>query len=275
MDYYRVSKLHVEIAIYSLYGNTLKVGQEIGRALSRIEGVCVSIQRIWGGRDINVGDADVLVVGSPVHYMDCPRNVKEWLTRLEDGRGRPAAVFVTHGGVPGLALKSMGALLVKQGWRPVAGRGFVGYDYWAPYEPYGLQAGRPNEKDLMAAREFAVAIFQKVMLYTPENWTLPREFRTPPLMGWIYRAMQIIQHTWLPRKRYNPNKCIHCSLCARACPTGAIKKDPSEQDVERCVNCYECVRACQTGALTADWKKYRIFANAYVPFLKAFWQKRH
>ena len=58
--------------------------------------------------------------------------------------------------------------------------------------------------------------------------------------------------------KWIPEKCIHCRLCARSCPTGACKyvepekagkKGTVEIDFGECIFCNECVLACPKGAL--------------------------
>ncbi len=57
----------------------------------------------------------------------------------------------------------------------------------------------------------------------------------------------------LSRIRIIPEACKKCHLCAKACPTGAIKGQPKELheiDPEKCTKCEECIKKCPFKAIT-------------------------
>lgn len=70
----------------------------------------------------------------------------------------------------------------------------------------------------------------------------------------------------LPRKRIHvekalslsyPAMCMHCAdpVCGKACPTGAMKRDPESGRVlindRKCIGCLMCSVACPFGAISA------------------------
>ena len=51
----------------------------------------------------------------------------------------------------------------------------------------------------------------------------------------------------------DPDKCRKCSMCAKACPVGAISgvpgKEPFVIDPEKCIKCGSCLATCRFGAV--------------------------
>ncbi|HQE20908.1 MAG TPA: 4Fe-4S binding protein [Thermosynergistes sp.] len=52
----------------------------------------------------------------------------------------------------------------------------------------------------------------------------------------------------------NPNICQGCGVCAKTCPTGAIKVEDGKAIIDQtlCNQCGACVTVCPYGAIGAD-----------------------
>ena len=49
--------------------------------------------------------------------------------------------------------------------------------------------------------------------------------------------------------RVNRADCVHCGLCAKACPAGCIDSATGRIDNERCIRCFLCLPACHKNAI--------------------------
>ena len=62
--------------------------------------------------------------------------------------------------------------------------------------------------------------------------------------------------------------CVHCGLCRRQCPMGAIAEDCTTIDGERCISCFRCVKRCPVKAKGVFTPEYEQFAAAFSERLK-------
>ena len=65
---------------------------------------------------------------------------------------------------------------------------------------------------------------------------------------------RLVTHGELTSFVIDPNKCVGCGACTRACPAGVISgglKEPHSIDNSRCIVCGSCREACRFDAVEA------------------------
>lgn len=123
----------------SLYGNTEAVARAVADGL-REQGDAL-VAHTDEVDAATLAEVDLLVVGAPTHAWGLPRErtwqpkdgpvtphprlLREWLSDLPDGRGRPAAAFATRIDKPemvtGSAVGGLARRLRRRGWTTSAG----------------------------------------------------------------------------------------------------------------------------------------------------------
>jgi formate hydrogenlyase subunit 6/NADH:ubiquinone oxidoreductase subunit I len=81
-------------------------------------------------------------------------------------------------------------------------------------------------------------------------------------LKWVFRKPATSRYPFVPRKpllgsrgalTFEGSTCIHCTICAKKCPTAAILVDRDKKkwgiDRLRCINCGACVEACPKKSL--------------------------
>ena len=136
------------VIYYSATGNTKKIAEVIAEVLGT---KAKSIEE-----EVNLQDCDLVCVGTGVRFTRMESPMEDFLNNLEQLPGKKGAVFGTYGYVPRGFLEKMAALL--------EGKGIEVIGEWSCQGQFlkGLNRGRPNEKDLKDAREFAANIKETI-----------------------------------------------------------------------------------------------------------------
>ncbi len=238
---------------YSPTGHTGRLGRLFGKVLEK-NGLAVTATELRGFDLARAPEFDLIMIGTPVHYMDIPPTVAEWLRGLPELNNTAVAAWVTFG--------NKGSNQVNTGWQVVEtlmakGGAPVGMHTFGNMNTYSLSlvgngAQRtlkhkhlPNEKTYADARQFV----GKVLANIRQNRlvTVDHVFDVTGLvvplrpMWWAKKFLK--DHS------IDLNKCTQCGTCVRGCPVNAIEATSKAIDRERCVLCCACVNNCPADAV--------------------------
>lgn len=236
--------------IYTLYfsptGGTEKIARivagELAAQLGAEQEFLNFTQPEGRQREYRFGPEDLLVMASPVYAGRLPNKLAPAYKAKIFGSATPAVPLCVFGNRNyDEALRELVLLLEENGFRVAGAAAFAGRHAFSDR----VGEGRPDGEDRAQMVEFAQKAAEKL-----------RGDRLPALeldrseIGPYYTPLKqdgtpakFLKAT--PQTRWD--KCIHCGVCARACPMGSIDKESMEA-VGLCIKCQACVRRCPTHA---------------------------
>lgn len=218
---------------FSPTGTTKKIVTEVAMGLGDgpVEHHDLTLSKTGINRSIDDGLA---IIGIPVYAGRVPAVCLERMGKLTSS-GRPAVLVALYGNREFEdALVELRDVTLAKGFTVVAAGAFIGeHSYSTSEQP--IAANRPDAADLQRAREFGVAIAEKLKIagasVTPEiPGDVPYKERVP--LGGI--APETI-----------PERCTLCGTCAEVCPTFVIAVGSNVTTrAENCIMCCACVKDC-------------------------------
>ncbi|MHA2392900.1 MAG: 4Fe-4S binding protein [Promethearchaeota archaeon] len=249
----------VKLLTFSPTGNSTKIAKTIAEELNApIEHIDLTPPSSKS-QDFEEFNTELTIVASPVYLGRIPFEAAHRIRRLK-ANNTPTALIVTYGNrAYEDALRELADIVQEVGFNPIAAGAFIGeHSMSEPETP--TAHGRPDEKDLAIAKEFAIKIKEKID--SVANIKALSSFKTPGKNPYTLRAT-LYHVTELMGPRTNEDICTLCGKCVEVCPTSAIKikhliahLSPRASldtfkvytDEEACLWCCACVRACSTSA---------------------------
>lgn len=199
-------------------------------------------------------EGDLVVFGVPVYAGRVPNLMLKYIHTVQ-GCGAMAIPIVLFGNRNyDDALAELQALLVEDGFIPVAAAAFVGEHSFSEI----LGAGRPDNADMEVVEAFAEDIYNKLTSdYRPIKGELLQVGGEYPSKG--YYQPRDRKGTFIDIRKVKPktsDSCIDCKLCANTCPMGAIDFDNVHEVTGICIKCGSCSKKCPMGAKYYDDEGY-------------------
>ena len=181
-------------------------------------------------------------------------------------------MFTTYGGATaGDSLYEAASILKKKGYTILGGLKIEGSDSYPQGRELGINAGRPDDADLLATAEFIDRILEAKKAgrsLDPEMLASPTPF---------FAAVHGKPHAALVKKMrkgiegkvlFNKEQCLFCETCKKSCPTRSIASGEKFPEFSwKCIDglrCFQCVRVCPGKALSVefpgpvdDYRKFR------------------
>jgi ferredoxin/flavodoxin len=253
---------------YSQTGHTKRYGMLMARCWEK-EGLSVATGDLKQADPAALAGCDLIAVGTPVHYLEVPQNVQDWLARVPSIAGAGVVAFASFGGKGDgqhNAAVAILAALAERGGVPLGMGAFGNMSAYPPTWSMGNEArtlkfrDKPDQATYGRVRSLAAEALehygrggQGITVHSERSFT-------EPFGGALMRGMAKLT---IGRHDIDAKLCTRCGTCVDRCPAGAIDLAVPRVDTGRCLLCFGCLNNCPIGAhdMTTFGKRITSFAE--------------
>lgn len=184
------------------------------------------------------GEEDVVVFGIPTYAGRIPNLLLKYVQSVQ-GNGALAIPIVLYGNRNyDDSLIELRNTLESNDFHTIAAAAFIGEHSFSKI----LAAGRPDDKDMAIAKEFASKIQLEDHGMIPVKGEEPiRDYYKPrDRKGTFINILKV--------KPLTSGACVKCGLCAKVCPMGSISIENPKEIPGKCIKCCACEKKCPVGA---------------------------
>lgn len=215
-----------ELYYFSPTGGTKTIGEEFCKMLAE------NVNMINLGKRNEIlrqPTGNIIVTAVPVFGGRVPVVAAEKLKNL-DGDGKKAVTFVVYGNrAYEDALLELNHIMEEKGFQVIASGAFVAQHSIVPE----VGKGRPDGQDITDIHNFADKVLDKLAKGIESKVEVPGNYPYKDGMSMLVTPIS------LPA-------CDQCGKCGAVCPTDAIHMENSSvvTNPEKCILCMACVKAC-------------------------------
>jgi flavodoxin/ferredoxin len=249
--------MNVLILYFSQTNNTEQIARSIASGIIA-SGNNADIIPLKEAREDCAEAYDLIGIGTPTFFYREPRNVENFILKMNIASGKHSFIFCTHGSIIGNTFAGMSAELTERGYTVIGA-----FDCYAAvsmqfYPPVMHTEGHPDAIDREQARKFGKGICARSEKIQKGDRTLVPSFQAVEHTWWADASEKLTRdrlRTISPRLAVNQDKCIRCFQCEEECPADAIDimNDPPLIQKESCIFCWNCAKTCPERAIEADW----------------------
>jgi NAD-dependent dihydropyrimidine dehydrogenase PreA subunit/flavodoxin len=249
--------MNLLILYESCTGNTA-LGAEIIRRTLEKEGHRCTMQRFRDSEPGELEGYDLYCFATPIQSFAPLTTVYRFLRNMPKLKGRPAFIFTTGAGWPGVAHRMIAGLLRRRGLAVLGAHMMACPDNW----PIGRRLDRflydhvsfPRKKSIKKTQAFAHEMVGKAYLYRDgiEIKQAPHFLWPTPTLPMGFFAVRGVLARSFGKRTVDAEACTRCGICMETCPVGAVRLPDLPVFEDTCIGCWACFNNCPTHAIISS-----------------------
>lgn len=221
-------------------GNSLFIAKRIASELKDV--TLVPINQALVSKDINI-DTDIVGVIYPTYFLEAPKRIREFTSRLKVSQSSYLFLFANCGGMLGNALYDIYQIFQEKGITVNAS-----YSVALPDNSIVLPT-KPELIDGMLT-DGAKTIQETARLICEKKSTsMPKRSIPDKCLGSV---MKVANHVYygMDKIQITAGKCTNCGICTKVCSCKNISVGASAPIVgDNCAMCFSCIHCCPQQAV--------------------------
>jgi len=198
---------------------------------------------------------DLYCFAAPVYEWAPAKNVERFVTSMARLPGKRAFVITSSAGAAGQAIPLFARMLEGKGLTLLGNYNLICPDTWggSRWFSYGQDAETPTVKSVRELAAFTEKMLEAADAVEQGRHVELPEYKVKPTgFYWASRLSRMPPRARMKmgKKKVDRKECTECGVCAKNCPSGAIKLDPYPRFGNECIACWRCINTCPADCIT-------------------------